>query len=175
MSYDPSPSPYQSPSSYEPVKPYGAPAMQYFYPYQFVFENANWFVNILLAGLMGIIPVIGPIVMWGYVFIVIEYSIRRQGPAYPDFDLGKFSDYLMRGIWPFVVAMIVNLVLTPVMLVMIYGPLICGGVMAGVMGENGNHELGGVCFLFAFLLMFVGIFAMSFLAALGMTISREKT
>jgi len=119
--------------------PPGELAMDYLGSYRFVFSNRNWAMNLLFGALCSLIPAIGPIVLMGYFFEVIEYLIRRRqrdkalddppeaiseqvldalpvdsaphSETYPDFTFERFSEYLTRGIWPFLVQMIVSLVL----------------------------------------------------------------
>jgi hypothetical protein len=115
--------------------------MRYWQSYRFVFNNPNWLTNLALGGVCAIIPLIGPIVLIGYCFEVIDALLRRrqteragasQVPAdpmgewvmdavpadddypsgsYPDFNFNRFADYLTRGIWPFLVQLIVGLVI----------------------------------------------------------------
>jgi hypothetical protein len=113
--------------------------MDYLGSYRFAFSSRNWAMNLLFGALCSLIPAIGPIVLMGYFFEVIEYLIRRRQPAkeldyppeaiseqvldalpvdsardsasYPDFTFERFSEYLTRGIWPFLVQLIVGLVL----------------------------------------------------------------
>jgi hypothetical protein len=114
--------------------------MRYWQSYRFVFYSPNWLTNLLLGGVCLLIPWIGQIVMIGYLFEVIDVLLRRRQlergrassyPAdefservldalpvnddaalrpYPDFAFHRFSEYLTRGIWPFLVRLIVNMV-----------------------------------------------------------------
>jgi hypothetical protein len=119
--------------------PPGELLMDYLGSYRFVFRSRNWAMNLLFAVLCSLIPAIGPIVLMGYFFEVIEYLIRRRqrgkafdyppeaiseplldalpvdsapdSESYPDFTFDRFSEYLSRGIWPFLLQLIVGLVL----------------------------------------------------------------
>ena len=82
--------------------------------YRFVFENKKWALNLLLGVVCFFIPVIGPIVFWGYLCRVIDSLLRDEKQPYPDFDFARFVEYLKRGIWPFLVVFVLSLVAVPV-------------------------------------------------------------
>ncbi len=114
--------------------------MRYWQSYRFVFNNPNWLTNLLLASVCLLIPIVGQIVLIGYLFEVIDSLLRRSPldggrivndsddeafgeqvmdalPAnddypsaqYPDFVFNRFADYLMRGIWPFLMRLIIGM------------------------------------------------------------------
>ncbi|OAI40503.1 hypothetical protein AYO40_00805 [Planctomycetaceae bacterium SCGC AG-212-D15] len=112
--------------------------MQYFAAYRFIFWNPKWLIIILIGCLCMLIPVVGIIVFIGYLFEIIEFFHRRceeekvptvqpaddaiqtgRGPmtddareaAYPDFDVNRLSDYLMRGLWPVLVNVVASLLI----------------------------------------------------------------
>lgn len=94
--------------------------LQYLHSYSFFFENPNWLVNWLLTSVCSIIPIVGPIVMAGYQFDLIEAmhrDVKRSG-TYPDFDFNRFGEYLSRGIWKFLVGMLTQMLLMPVYVVL---------------------------------------------------------
>jgi hypothetical protein len=160
--------------------PPGELAMDYLGSYRFVFSNRNWAMNLLFAVLCSLIPAIGPIVLMGYFFEVIEYLIRRRqsakmldnppeaiseqvldalpvdspphSEAYPDFTFERFSEYLTRGIWPFLVQMIVGLVLGVASAFL----WIVGMALVGAASAGGSDVLPlmfmGVIFVFYFVL-----------------------
>jgi len=98
--------------------------MQYLYAYNYVFENQNWIMNLLCGTVCQLIPFIGPLVFLGYQFEIVEALHRRPGRTYPDFDFNRFVDYLTRGVWPFLVALLASVVIVPLMMVLVYGPMI---------------------------------------------------
>ncbi|HWG47680.1 MAG TPA: DUF4013 domain-containing protein [Gemmataceae bacterium] len=168
--------------------------MRYLQSYGFVFSNRNWGANVMFAILCSLIPAIGPIVLIGYFFEVIEFllgsrpserdkasdypldAIRAadypsdafsarplnvlpadpdpETQAYPDFTFDRFSEYLMRGVWPFLVRLIVSL---PVALLF---PLVFMMGMIGI-GVSGGTDSGvGVA------IFFIGIFLVSILVGI---------
>ena len=56
--------------------------MRYLQSYSFVFGSCNWTTNLLLASVCVLIPVIGPLILIGYLFEVIDVLLgRRPWPA----------------------------------------------------------------------------------------------
>src|SRR3954462_1936123 len=82
--------------------------------FKYVFENPNWLMNILLSGLCMIIPIIGSLIVLGYQFEAVAALLATQGARYPDFTFSRFAEYLVRGLWPFLVQLIASLVLAPI-------------------------------------------------------------
>ncbi len=156
--------------------------MRYWQSYRFVFNNPNWLTNLLLAAVCSIVPIIGQIVLIGYCFEVIDVLLRRRpwvaadpkdegimdalpvdddhdSASYPDFDFHRFAEYLMRGIWPFLVRMIVNFVIG--MIVAFF--LIVGMMLAGFAAAAADSPVlifvlyGLFLVVYAFLLTVAGI------------------
>src|SRR5262245_5604207 len=91
--------------------------MRYLRAYQYITDKPNWFTNLLLTTLCSLIPVIGVIVVMGYLYEVTDSLLRRDARrgGYPDFDFGRFSAYLSRGVWPFLASLLIGLVFTAVL------------------------------------------------------------
>src|SRR5262245_33154304 len=78
------------------VDPHGELLMDYLGSYRFVFRSRNWATNLLFATLCSLIPAIGPIVLMGYFFEIIEYLIRRrQGAKVLDSPPEAISEQLL--------------------------------------------------------------------------------
>lgn len=103
--------------------------LHYLDSYRFIFQSPNWVNNLLLGSVCQLIPVIGPIVLFGYEFEVVEALHRNPDRTYPDFDFNRFVIYLQRGIWPMLIAMCVGLVLLPIMMLIMIVPIFL--VLAG--------------------------------------------
>lgn len=131
----------------------------------FVFENPNWFTNILLVLVCMIIPLVGPIVVYGYQMEMIECLHRERGRRYPDFDFNRFSDYLSRGIWVFLVALVLNLIAIPLVWIVMFGGMgLIGVTVSGLGPDVGPWSLFATVPLFIVSLMGVWI-AMAVVAA----------
>jgi hypothetical protein len=117
--------------------------MQYVRAYQFVFDNPKWTSNVLLPAVCLLIPVIGPIVLLGYQYEFIAELHVSSGQRYPDFTFDRFTKYLVRGIWPFLVQMCA---MVPIMFVFMFLWFTMVGMMA-VFAE-GNNAPAVVPFIF---------------------------
>jgi hypothetical protein len=106
----------QSEGDQPPIDP-SLGTLRYFAAYEYVFQNANWLSNLLLGTLCQIIPVVGPIVFMGYQYEIIEALHRDPRRVYPDFNFNRFADYLVRGVWPFLVSLVAGMVLAAIMMV----------------------------------------------------------
>ncbi|PHS18343.1 MAG: hypothetical protein COA78_02430 [Blastopirellula sp.] len=147
--------PYSSPS--EGYQPPGEPvgtgtprrdSIDYFYAYNFVFESQNWVTTLLLSTLTMIIPLVGGIVLIGYHYEVIAVLAMGRGRPYPDYDFGRFGEYLTRGVWVFLVSLCAGLLVQ-----VIIAPLvICGWLMIGI-AVSIDPVLGIIGMFFFILLM----------------------
>ncbi len=130
--------PYSSPSAYPTSSaPAGkpAPGMDYLRMFTYIFENPNWFTTVLLVTLIRFIPIIGALVTAGYQFEIVIGQVHTGGARYPDFEFGKFVDYLLRGVWTFLVGLVCSLVLSP-----LFAVLACSGAA----GEDAGPVIAGL-------------------------------
>ena len=124
------------------------------------FKSPKWGMNLLLSAVCFIIPIVGPLVLSGW-HITGFWARKEDDPAkFPDFDFGNFSKYLERGLWPFLVSLVVAAVFVPVILVVVFVVMGMFGVAAG--GQS-NQEVGGAFVIFGMLLAF-GIYAVFIVA-----------
>jgi len=119
--------------------------MCYLRSYQFLFTCPNRAMNLLFVSMCQLIPVVGPIVLLGYAFDVIEELHRRGGGSCPGFELTRFSGYLMRGVVPL-------LVYLPVLLL-----LITFVFFGAVVVRESNVPARAVSTLMSLVLMFFGV------------------
>jgi hypothetical protein len=66
-------------------------------------------MNLLAAVVCHFVPILGQMVLGGYAFEIIESLHRKKGAPYPDFDMNQLMRYLTRGVWPFLVQLVVGL------------------------------------------------------------------
>jgi hypothetical protein len=154
MTYPGAENPYISPAAVGPA-PAAGPTfkpidkIEYVRMYQYVFDNPNWMINILLGAVCAIIPLIGPLVMVGYQFEVIGALLATQGARYPDFNFNRFADYLMRGLWPFLVQLVATFVLAPVLFIVFFVPMM---IIFGI-GAAAGEDAAPVIFTIGMLLL----------------------
>jgi hypothetical protein len=128
--------------------------MRYLHAYQYVFVSPKWLANIGLTIVCYLVPLVGPIVAFGYHYEIIEAMLRDGEENYPDFDANRLMPYLTRGAWPFIIQLIAVL---PLLLVIFCGYLTFAGMM---MTTNGSPEpeffLVFAC-LFLVVVLFAGV------------------
>ena len=95
--------------------------MQFGLAFGYVLNRTGGFANLLMITLCQFIPVVGPIVLLGYraevsLALIHDREIRRH----PKFDFNRFGEYLGRGIWPFLIG-----------LVLAFGMIFCIGLTFG--------------------------------------------
>jgi Protein of unknown function (DUF4013) len=83
------------------------------------FKSPKWMMNTLLAGVCVFIPLIGQIVIKGWLITGFWGRDDQRAESFPDFDFNNFGKYLERGLWPFLVTLVSGLVLTVVLCVFI--------------------------------------------------------
>lgn len=93
--------------------------MQYFKPFTyFVNKKPGGWNNLLMATVCVLIPIVGAIVLLGYRAEVAEDLHKDPDQQnYPDFTFDRFTDYLQRGLWPFLVQLIVSLAFAGLMMI----------------------------------------------------------
>ena len=153
-----------------PPKPAAAPAMplagesaqmEYMRSFHFIFENPNWgtsvlwgFVAFLLGGMVPGGTIISQLLFTGYQFDIVQSLIQSPGRPYPVFDLNRFGDYLARGLWPFLVNLVVSLVLFPIMVILAI-PFVLLGFAAANAGEDAAVVLVTLVILVGLVVAFV--------------------
>lgn len=168
-----SPNPFQSPNTnpyeqgggyYAPPKPsaYVTPppsrnSMSWGESISYVFNHPQAMMNLLFGSICQLIPVIGPLVFMGYQFETIVDLTCSQGATYRAFDWNRFSAYLKRGLWPFLVAMLIMVVLIPVL----YISMIVFGLVIGGAAQALGPDAGGIVALIGMLFFMAFIFAFS--------------
>ncbi|MFN4261527.1 MAG: DUF4013 domain-containing protein [Gemmataceae bacterium] len=140
--------------------------MRYLRSYQFVFDSPKWHLNLLFGAVCQLIPVIGPIVFMGYMYQMIAVlHQRRTDQEYPDFDFNRFMPYLTRGVWPFLMSLIV---LFPLgfLLGIVYA--ILGFTAAAMTGPAGASDGEGAILLLGFLCFYVFLLAVIFAVSIAL-------
>lgn len=109
--------------------------LRYLEMFSYIFKSPDWVSNVLLCGICFLIPIVGPIVLLGYRYEVLEHWHRHSQADYPKFDFGRFGDYLSRGIWPFLVLVVGSFLLIPIVL-LVYVLSFFVFAMGGIAGEG---------------------------------------
>ena len=101
------------------------------------FKSPNWVMNTVWVAICFALSmvVVGGIVLIGYQMEVIDRRSRARSDEWPDFDPNRFGDYLSRGLWPWLVYIILSMALVvPLWLFMGISMAIVGAVFGN--GES---------------------------------------
>lgn len=120
------------------------------------FKSPKWMMNTLLAGVCVFIPLIGQIVVKGWLIMGFWGRDDERPETFPDFDFNNFGKYLERGLWPFLVTLISSLVISVPALV-IAVPL---SMLMGVLTPNDHNSAGGCAAVLIILLMMIFYFVL---------------
>jgi len=113
------------------------------------FKSPAWVKNCLLGGVCVLIPVIGQLVLSGWLITGLWARGNDDNPAtFPRFEFENFGKYLERGLWPFLVSLVASFLLVPFIMAMVFGSLF----MSGAFSQHTHH---GNPETFPFLLMIV--------------------
>jgi MFS family permease len=106
------------------------------------FKSPKWMMNLLLGGVCVLIPIVGPIVVLGWLITGFWARQDQRFETFPDFDFSNFGKYLERGLWPFLVAFVVgvgvSIILVPLVWVLMIPVMLAGGLSSG-----GDANVGG--------------------------------
>lgn len=124
------------------------------------FKPPKWMMNLLLAGVCVFIPLIGPVVIKGWVITGLWGRDDERPETFPDFDFNNFGKYLERGLWPFLVMLVSSVVLAVICAIIIVPVgLICSLITHGV---HDNSCVGFLMAIFMFFFYAIVIAAMLF-------------
>jgi hypothetical protein len=127
------------------------------------FKSPKWMMNLLLGGVCVLIPIVGPMVVLGWLITGFWARQDENCETFPDFDFSNFGKYLERGLWPFLVAFVVSMafsiVLVPLAWVLMIPAILVGGLSAGD-HANTTSCLGFIATILMMLFFVLIIFAM---------------
>lgn len=122
------------------------------------FKSPRWMMNLLYGAVCTLIPIVGPMVLHGWL-IGGFWGRKDSDPAsFPDFDFNRFTKYLTRGLWPVLVNLVFGLVLA---FVIMFFELLVFLMVAGTGGSHhGGHGAPGLLSILAMLVLFVAYLAL---------------
>lgn len=104
------------------------------------FKSPKWLMNVLLAGLCAFIPIVGPMVVFGWLITGFWSRPGAAPEAFPDFDFSNFGKWLQRGLWPTLVAMVASIGFYVVFVL----PMVVAGAALGASAGQGRNGAGGI-------------------------------
>src|SRR5436190_17202573 len=87
------------------------PRPQYFASLNYFFEHPDWAMSLLLGSVCLLIPIINSMILLGYRYEIVEMQLRFPDQLYPKFDLSRFSQYLARGLIPFLIDFVLQFII----------------------------------------------------------------
>jgi hypothetical protein len=125
----------------------------------FPFRGPSAWANLGSILVCTLIPIVGAIVISGYIIRVDKVLIENIHADAPRFDFGKFSEYLKKGVTPFLLSLILIVIILPLTYLFI------GGIIVIAILLKDHIALMVLLILLTVLLIFMMIFACSFLLA----------
>jgi hypothetical protein len=130
------------------------------------FKSPKWMMNLLLGGVCVLIPIVGPMVVLGWLITGFWARQDENFATFPDFDFSHFGKYLERGLWPFLVAFVVSsvfsIVLVPLIWLFMIPMMVVGGMSSGHEANAGTC-FGAVAMIVMILMVMVLVFALMLL------------
>lgn len=123
------------------------------------FKSPKWGMNMCLGAVCILIPMVGQIVLSGWVITQLWGRGDEETPGqHPPFDFQHFTKYLMRGLWPFLTQLACSLAIMPVILILFLAPLLLAAP------ATQNHEaVSALLMLFGFGAYFVVMLGLNFI------------
>lgn len=95
------------------------------------FRSPKWFMNLLLGGLCLLIPLLGMMVVLGWLIAGFWTREEEDFESFPPFEFSQFERYLTLGLWPTLVILAVAFVTVPVMWAVMMVPALLGVLIGG--------------------------------------------
>jgi hypothetical protein len=83
--------------------------MRFMQAFRYILDRPGGLVNLLLIVVCQFIPVVGRIVVLGYraeVSVALDHDPKMM--RHPKFDFNRFGEYLARGVWPFLIDLLLR-------------------------------------------------------------------
>jgi MFS family permease len=113
------------------------------------FKSPKWMMNLLLGGVCVLIPVIGPLVIKGWLVGGFWAGEEKRPESFPDFDFNHFTKYLERGLWPFLVTMVVSIPFSVIIGVIMFATMLLSSLLLPNSHGSEAGVLAVLIFLFA--------------------------
>ncbi len=110
--------------------------------FSFVFDDQDWVKKVIIGGLIGLIPIIGQLAVFGYMIAIVRNVIRDEPQPLPEWS--DFGQMIIDGLYTFIIALIYTLPIWIVMCCFMFPLMAISG--DGEMGAIGG--LGICCFSF---------------------------
>ena len=137
--------------------------MNYIDSFTDFFKSPKWMMNLLLGGVCVLIPIVGPMVLLGWLITGFWARQDQRFETFPEFDFSHFGKYLERGLWPFLVAFVVSMafsiIMVPLVWVLMLPAIVAGGLSSGH-EPNAGTCFGAVAMILMMLVVAIMVFAL---------------
>jgi hypothetical protein len=127
------------------------------------FKSPKWMMNLLLGGVCCLIPIVGPLVLMGWLITGFWAREDQRCETFPDFDFNHFGKYLERGVWPFLVMLVVSFGLGFLMSFLMVPIAVVPGMLFAGSNGHASGAAGAIIALFMFVIYAVMILVMMFI------------
>ncbi len=131
--------------------------------FSFVFDDPDWIQKIVIGGLIGLIPVVGWLLVLGYMIGVGRNVIRGNPQPLPDWS--DFGQMLIDGLYAFVIGIVYSLPIFVVLCFVLLPSLALGGAFGGDNENLGAIAAVGICCFTGFAVIYGIAIAWFFLPA----------
>ena len=136
------------------------------------FKSPKWVMNLLFAGICILIPIVGPIVLMGWLITGFWMRNDERPETFPDFDFGKFGQYLQLGLWPFLTTFVASMGVFFVFFIIGLIP----SFILGMMADRDGGFIGiliGLIWLVVYAAIFLVITLIAHPIAIGGTLKQD--
>jgi hypothetical protein len=125
------------------------------------FKSPKWLPSLLLGAVCILIPIVGPLVLMGW-HTAAMFGKREPVDfrVYPPFDFNDFGTHLGRGVWPFLVNLVIGIVLVPVIWVSAMVPVGAAIALGSTQTGKPADGLEGLPFILSITVVFVVVVAL---------------
>jgi hypothetical protein len=125
--------------------------IQYIESLRYIFSHPEWLKNLLVFFVFLLIPVLNNVLLFGYLFEIVEHRHRRLPGPYPTFEVRRFGAYMTRGIWCF---LLFNIYFTIMFLVF---EVLWNGTLFGSMAAVQSGQWGAIIVAVVIPIILIGL------------------
>lgn len=131
--------------------------------FSFVFEDPDWVKKVVIGGIVSIIPIIGQLLVLGYMVAVGRNVIRGNPQPLPEWS--DFGQFLIDGLYVFVIGLVYALPIIVLMCIVLFPTLAIGGAFDSNTDELGAIGVLGICCFTGFSVLYAIFMGWWFLPA----------
>lgn len=120
--------------------------------FSFVFDDPDWLQKIVIGGIVALIPVIGWVLVYGYMIAIGRNVIRGEAQPLPDWS--DFGQFLVDGLYAFVIGIVYTLPIFIVMCLVLFPALAIGGGFDSNTDELDAIGVLGICCFTGFAVLY---------------------